>query len=166
MERKPILRPLDTIECRDAVMNSDGTEAEWPEAEFVVGNPPFLGGSKILRVLGNDYVSQLRRIYSNRLSATADLVTYWFEKARGYIEAGRYKRVGFVATQSIRDQQQKKVLERIRETTSIFAAWRDQPWVIEGAAIRVCLVCFGAKAAVSSREIELEGHPLEVTRQL
>ena len=45
VERKPILRPLDTIECRDAVLNPDGTEAEWPEAEFIVGNPPFLGGS-------------------------------------------------------------------------------------------------------------------------
>jgi len=142
--------------------SASDTEAEWPEAEFVVGNPPFLGGSKILRVLGNDYVSQLRQIYSTRLSTTADFVTYWFEKARGYIEAGKYKRVGFVATQSIRDQQQRKILERIRETTTIFTAWRDQPWVVEGAAIRVCLVCFGAETVISSRGIELEEQPVEV----
>lgn len=160
--RKPILRPLNTIECRDAMLNADGTEAEWPEAEFVVGNPPFLGGSKILRILGDEYVSQLRRVYGNRLSATADLVTYWLEKARSYIEAGRYKRVGFVATNSIRDQQQRKVLERLRETATIFNAWRDQPWVVEGAAVRVCLVCFGAKEAVFSREILSEGQPVEV----
>ena len=46
--RNPILKPLDTIECRDAILNADGTEAEWPEADVVIGNPPFLGG-KLLR---------------------------------------------------------------------------------------------------------------------
>lgn len=160
--RKPILRPLDTIECRDAILDQDGTEASWPDAEFIIGNPPFLGGSKILRLLGEEYVTQLRRIYGNRLSATADLVTYWFEKARGYVEAQKYRRVGFVATKSIRDQQQRKVLERIRDTATIFAAWRDQPWIIEGAAVRVCLVCFGMKEAVHQEETRLEGQPVEV----
>jgi type II restriction/modification system DNA methylase subunit YeeA len=48
VERKPILRPLDTIECRDAVVNLDDSKAVWPEAEFIVGNPPFLGG-KLMR---------------------------------------------------------------------------------------------------------------------
>ena len=45
--RNPILKPLETIECRDAILNADGTEAEWPEADVVVGNPPFLGGKKL-----------------------------------------------------------------------------------------------------------------------
>ena len=44
----PILKPLDTIECRDAVLGEDGQPADWPEAEFIIGNPPFLG-SKFLR---------------------------------------------------------------------------------------------------------------------
>ena len=42
--RNPILRPLDTIECRDAILNPDGTRADWPAADVVIGNPPFLGG--------------------------------------------------------------------------------------------------------------------------
>src|SRR3546814_8449057 len=46
--KNPILRPLDTIECRDAVLNADGTRAEWPEADAVVGNPPFLGNKKMI----------------------------------------------------------------------------------------------------------------------
>ena len=49
---QPILKPLDTIECRDALLNPDGTEATWPTADAIVGNPPFLGGSKLLRGTG------------------------------------------------------------------------------------------------------------------
>ena len=41
--RNPILKPLDTIECRDAILNEDGSEAQWPKADVVIGNPPFLG---------------------------------------------------------------------------------------------------------------------------
>ena len=42
-DRDPILKPLDTIECRDAVLTDDGREPKWPEADVVIGNPPFLG---------------------------------------------------------------------------------------------------------------------------
>ena len=49
--KNPILRPLQTIECRDAVLNDDGTQAEWPQAEVVIGNPPFLGNKKMIREL-------------------------------------------------------------------------------------------------------------------
>jgi type II restriction/modification system DNA methylase subunit YeeA len=44
----PILKPLENIECRDAVLNHDGTEAQWPEADAIIGNPPFLG-AKLMR---------------------------------------------------------------------------------------------------------------------
>ena len=43
VHRSPILGSLNGIECRDALMNADGTEAEWPTADAIVGNPPFLG---------------------------------------------------------------------------------------------------------------------------
>ena len=42
-DRDPILKPLDTIECRDAVLTDEGQEPEWPEADVVIGNPPFSG---------------------------------------------------------------------------------------------------------------------------
>ena len=154
--RRPILRPLDTIECRDAVLNPDGGEAAWPEAEFIVGNPPFLGGSKLLRELGDDYAVQLRQTYAGRVPGGADLVCYWFEKARAQLENGHAQQVGLVATNSIRGGTNRKVLERIQRTGAITHAWSDEPWINEGAAVRVSLVAFGriAEAAI------LDGQPV------
>ena len=44
----PILKPLDTIECRDAILTPDDRESEWPVADIVIGNPPFLGGKLLI----------------------------------------------------------------------------------------------------------------------
>ncbi len=85
----------------------------------------------------------LRRIYQGRVPGGADLVCYWFEKARAQIEAGQAQRAGLVATNSIRGGQNRKVLDRIRETGAIFNAWSDLEWINEGAAVRVSLVSFG-----------------------
>src|SRR3546814_10890545 len=78
--KSPILRPLDTIECRDAVLNADGTRAEWPEADAVVGNPPFLGNKKMIRELGEDYTRTLRNSWPE-VQGGVDLVCHWFAKA-------------------------------------------------------------------------------------
>jgi type II restriction/modification system DNA methylase subunit YeeA len=142
VERKPILRPLDTIECRDAVLNPDGSEAEWPAAEFIIGNPPFLGGSLILGAYGEEYQSRLWAAYKGRIPGGANLVCYWFEKARALIVRGEAKSTGLVATNSIRSGANRAVLERIVEAGRIFEAWSDEPWTVEGAAVRVSLVCF------------------------
>jgi len=145
LNRSPILRPLETIEQRDAVMNPDGTEAEWPETDAIIGNPPFLGDKKMLAQMGEAYVTRLRALYKGRVPGGADLVTYWFEKARAHIEEGRAMQAGLVATQSIRAGSNRKVLERIIESGGFFNAWADEPWINEGAAVRVSLVCFGVK---------------------
>jgi len=55
----PVLRRLDTIECRDAVLGADGRAAEWPKADVIVGNPPFLGGKRMRGVLGDEYAERL-----------------------------------------------------------------------------------------------------------
>jgi type II restriction/modification system DNA methylase subunit YeeA len=144
VERKPILRPLDTIECRDAVLNPDDSEAVWPEAEFIVGNPPFLGGKLMRSGLGDHDVERLFKRYRGRVPPEADLVTYWFEKARAQVESGHTTRVGLVATNSIRGGANRRVLDRIASASGIFEAWSDEPWVIDGASVRVSLVCFGA----------------------
>jgi type II restriction/modification system DNA methylase subunit YeeA len=146
LTKNPILRPLDTIEQRDAVLNPDGTEAEWPGADVIIGNPPFLGGSKLLGSLGEEYTNRLRACYQGRVPGGADLVCYWFEKARAQIEAGKTRRAGLVSTNSIRGGANRKVLERIRETGRIFNAWSDEPWINEGAAVRVSLVGFGCES--------------------
>jgi hypothetical protein len=68
---------------------------------------------------------------------------YWFEKARAAIEAGTLKRAGLVATNSIRGGKNREVLDRVVKTTRLFEAWSDEPWVNDGAAVRVSLVAFG-----------------------
>ena len=139
----PILKPLDGIEHRDALLNPDGSEAEWPTADVIVGNPPFLGDKVMRSELGDDYVETLRKTYEGRVPGGADLVTYWFEKARAQIAAGKLQAAGLVATQSIRAGANRKVLERIVESTRIFEAWSDEEWINDGAAVRVSLLGFG-----------------------
>ena len=79
--RDPILKPLDTIECRDAVLTSEDGEPEWPEADVVIGNPPFLGNRKLRSELGHDYAEALSRGYAGLVRGKPDLVCYWFAKA-------------------------------------------------------------------------------------
>ena len=139
--RDPILKPLDTIECRDAILTSDNTEPEWPEADVVIGNPPFLGGKRLITHLGEDWVSRMFAIYSGRVPAEADLVCYWFEKASQQIASGKTKRAGLVGTNSIRGGANRRVLQAATGALRIFEAWSNEPWVVDGAAVRVSLVC-------------------------
>lgn len=152
----PILKPLDGIENRDALLNTDGSEAVWPAADVIVGNPPFLGDKFMRSELGADYVETLRKTYDGRVPGGADLVTYWFEKARAQIEAEKLQAAGLVATNSIRGGANRKVLERIVDTTRIFEAWSDEEWVNEGAAVRVSLLGFGPFFSID-RSSRLDG---------
>jgi hypothetical protein len=158
--KDPILRPLDGIEHRDALLNPDGSEAAWPKADVIVGNPPFLGDKMMRGELGDAYVERLRRRYEGRVPGGADLVTYWFEKARAQLKEGNAKAAGLVATNSIRGGANRKVLERVIGTTQIFEAWSDEPWVNEGAAVRVSLICFGSLPLVESGGHRLDGQPV------
>ena len=119
------------------------TEAPWPRADAVVGNPPFLGDRKMIRELGEAYTETLRNTYEGRVPGGADLVCYWFEKARAQMVAGLLTAAGLVSTNSIRGGANRKVLDAIVGSSRIFEAWSDEPWVNEGAAVRVSLVAFG-----------------------
>ena len=162
LSRDPILKPLDNIEERDAVLNPDGTEPEWPKADVIVGNPPFLGNKKMISHLGERYVSSLRKRFEGRIAGGVDLVMYWHEKARAQLEGGKVKRVGLVATNSIRAGSNRKILERILATGVIYNAWADEPWVNEGAAVRVSLICFCEKGEIDP--IVLNGQKTESIR--
>ena len=109
----PVLDTLEHIECRDALLAEGGTEAAWPAADVVVGNPPFLGDRKMIRELGEDYTTLLRSTYEGRVPGGADLVCYWFDKARAQIAAGALQRAGLVATNSIRGGADRKVPDAI-----------------------------------------------------
>ncbi len=151
----PILKPLDGIEHRDALLNPDGSEAEWPAADVIVGNPPFLGGSRKSGELGREYFDALNRVYDRHVPGGADLVCYWFHKARQQIVAGKLQGAGLVATQAIRAGASRKVLEAIVADTRIFEAWSDEEWVNDGAAVRVSLVGFGPLFGID-RSIRLD----------
>ncbi|MDE2809842.1 MAG: class I SAM-dependent DNA methyltransferase, partial [Gemmatimonadota bacterium] len=151
----PVLKPLETVECRDAILAPDGSEPDWPEADVVIGNPPFLGDKLMRDGLGHEYTERLRRAYEGLVPASADLVCYWFAKAGALVTQGMTARAGLVATNSIRGGNNRPVLDRIVSGCAIFDAWSDEPWVVDGAAVRVSLVCFGASDA--SLPISLNG---------
>jgi len=142
--RNPILKPLQHIECRDALLDlSDPTkplEAEWPDAEFIVGNPPFLGAKLLRRGLGKPYVENLYAVYGSRLPGMSDLSSYFHERARAQIEARRARRAGLLATQSIRGGRNRRILERINESGGIFFARSDEPWILSGATVHISFV--------------------------
>ena len=159
--RDPILKPLDTIECRDAILAPDGTEPDWPDADVIIGNPPFLGGKLLITHLGEGYVSRMFATYAGRVPAEADLVCYWFEKAGQQIASGKAKRVGLVATNSIRGGANRRMLTTATHNRSIFEAWSDEPWVVDGAAVRVSPVCFSRAGDESLAGIWLDGQAVD-----
>lgn len=145
--RNPILKTLDTIQNRDAVLNPDGTRAEWPKADVVVGNPPFLGAGRMLGELGQEYTSAIRSAWEGEVPGFADLVCFWFAKAWSEMQSGRLARAGLVATNSIRGGANREVLKVIANDGRIFSAMSDEPWTIEGAAVRVSIICFDRETA-------------------
>ncbi|MEO1603559.1 MAG: DNA methyltransferase [Pseudomonadota bacterium] len=157
--RNPILKPLDTIECRDAILNEDGTETAWPAADAIVGNPPFLGAKIMKGSLGVLETERIRGAFKGRLPGFTDLVCYWFEKARDLIVSGSAQRAGLVATNSIAKNTNLPVMRRIVSDLTIYEAHADEPWVVEGAAVRVAVVCFAAEAPPKGKRI-LNGIPV------
>ncbi|MDK2746995.1 MAG: class I SAM-dependent DNA methyltransferase [Brevundimonas sp.] len=160
---KPILAKLDQIENRDALLDPDGSEAEWPTVDAIIGNPPFLGGKRLRDGLGDDYVSRLFAAYKGRVPAEADFVVYWIEKAWREVvgsnpapapnsreidgsspRSASNRRVGLVTTNSVRGGANRRVLEPIADAEGLQEAWADEPWVLEGAAVRVSMLGFGS----------------------
>ena len=145
---RPILDNIHGVECRDAAIGAAGEtarKAHWPDADYIIGNPPFLGAKDMLTELGVDYTARLRQTYAGELDGAVDLCCYWFEQARAQIAAGRARRAGLLATQAIRFSSNRRTLERIKETGDIFAAYDDLEWKPEepgSAAVHVSIVCF------------------------
>jgi len=160
--RDPILQALDTIRLQDALLDlSDPAgpqEAAWPEAECIIGNPPFLGGKRLRAGLGDAYVETLYRIYTGRVPHEADLVSYWHERARDCVATGRAKRAGLIATQSIRAGANRRILERAKVSGDLFMAWSDEPWILDGAAVRISIVGYDDG---SEQNRLLNGQPIQ-----
>lgn len=158
----PVLRPLDTIENADALVvehldREDWTEKQWPEVDVIVGNPPFLGGKLLRSYLGDNYVDRLFGLYRTWVKPEADLVTYWVAKGAAAIGAKRAARVGFVATNSIRGGANREVVKAALKTSRLFFAWDDEPWVVDGAAVRVSMVGFEPAGGPTPAMLDGEG---------
>lgn len=169
--RNPILEPITTIENRDAILawaDEDGDkipvwhegakclgQAKWPEADFIVGNPPFLG-SKVFRLSGlpDDYVDAIYGSFE--VPNTSDLCCYWFVLASNQSKNNPMLRVGLLATQGIRGTDNRTVLQRIRQHSTIFDAWSDREWILDGAAVHVSIISFGR----TEEQPHLDGVPV------
>ena len=159
--RDPILMPLDTIRQTDAILDmsdaNNPSEVEWPDAEFIIGNPPFLGHNPFRRQLGDEYADALYSVFNGRIPNSSDLCCYWLEKARAQISDGKAQRAGLLATQAIRFQSNRPTLARIKETGDIFNAVSDRDWILDGANVHVSIVCFDDG---DETERELDGAPV------
>ena len=106
-------------------------------------------------------MSKIFTTYAGHVPAEADLVCYWFEKAGQQIAVGKATRAGLVATNSIRGGANRRALQAAIDTRRIFEAWSDEPWVIDGAAVRVSLVCFSRINDDSVSDTRLDGQPVD-----
>jgi type II restriction/modification system DNA methylase subunit YeeA len=160
--RDPVLDPIENILHTDAILDLtdplNAKEPDWPEAEFIVGNPPFLGGKLLRTNLGDTYIDAMFKVWGKRVRPEADLCCYWFEKAQALIEAGTVKRVGLLATQGIRGGANRETLVRIKQTGSIFFAESDRDWILDGANVHISMVGFDDGSETSHT---LDARPVE-----
>jgi hypothetical protein len=117
--------------------------AEWPAADFVVGNPPFIGIRRMRLALGDGYVEALRKVYED-VPETCDYVMHWWHKAAQLVREGRLTRFGLITTNSITQTFNRKVVENHLadgERFSLTFAVPDHPWVesSDGAAVRIAM---------------------------
>jgi hypothetical protein len=193
MPAEPILRAFHNIQVKDAVLEADVSLArdaggvpltrtgpdgasievytyanprqpEWPAAEFIVGNPPFIAGQDLRRRLGDEWTEALWAAYP-AMNDSADLVMYWWDHAAWLLvkRGTNLRRFGLVTTNSITQVFQRRTIERhltAKKPVSIVMAIPDHPWTkvaADSAAVRIAMTV----AEAGSRE----GLLREVTRE-
>jgi hypothetical protein len=137
--------------------------AEWPEADFVVGNPPFIGNKRMRMALGDGYVEALRKAWKD-VPDSADFVMYWWHQAAELTRKGKLQRFGFITTNSLtQDFNRRVLLQHLTATPALSLAFAvpDHPWVdsADGAAVRIAM-----SVGKSSQEGE-EGILATVTKE-
>lgn len=121
------------------------TKAEWPQADYIVGNPPFIGKLKIREALGDGYVDAIREVYGGKVPDSADLVMYWWFIAANIVASNKAERFGFITTNSIKQVFNRKITEPFlggkKKAVSLIFAVPDHPWVdsTDGAAVRIAM---------------------------
>lgn len=118
--------------------------AEWPEAEFVISNPPFVGNPWMRGTLGQGYVEALRAVHKD-VPDSCDYVMYWWHHAAQLLQEGKIRRFGFITTNSITQTRNRQVLQAHLKDgkggISLHFAIPDHPWVdsANGADVRIAM---------------------------
>jgi hypothetical protein len=137
------------------IMEKDGKRFEtypnarrpvWPEAEFIVGNPPFIGAKLMRQNLSDLYCASLWKAYSH-VNESADLVMYWWDRAAEILtnKGTSIRRFGFVTTNSITQEFSRRVIKKRMDSKphlSIVKAIPDHPWTkasTDAAAVRIAM---------------------------
>lgn len=118
-------------------------QAQWPQADYIVGNPPFIGASTMRRALGDGYVDAVRKTWP-QVPESADFVMHWWHIAAETVRAGNARRFGFITTNSIRQTFNRRVLQaqlEAKNPLSLAFAIPDHPWVdaADGAQVRIAM---------------------------
>lgn len=146
----------------------------WPQADYIVGNPPFIGTSNMRRALGDGYVDAVRGTWTD-VPESADFVMYWWHIAGETVRRGAALRFGFITTNSIRQTFNRRVIQALLEAKpplSLAFAIPDHPWVdaADGAAVRIAMTVGRAgshdgRLLTVTEERETEQDEIDVTLQ-
>lgn len=144
--------------------------AEWPKADFIVGNPPYIGNKRMRGALGDGYVEALRSTYAD-VPEGADLVMYWWHKCSQAIAGGGCDSAGLITTNSITQSSNRIVIRHaIAQGVQVRWAVSDHPWVddAEGADVRVALTTLGraSERGATLVRVDDEARVVEVRRAL
>ena len=134
-------------------------QAQWPAADFIVGNPPFIGAGAMRGALGEGYVDALRGVWPT-VPESADFVMYWWHRAAALVGAGQAQRFGLITTNSLRQTFNRRVVQLgLAQGLSLRFAVPDHPWVdsANGAAVRIAMTVASATQG--------EGKLLTVTQE-
>jgi len=120
-------------------------QAQWPDVDFIVGNPPFIGASTMRAALGDGYVDALRSAWP-MVPESADFVMYWWHGAASMVSTGRTQRFGLITTNSLRQTFNRRVVQTaLADDLALLFAVPDHPWVdsANGAAVRIAMTVAG-----------------------
>nr|WP_245896933.1 DNA methyltransferase [Sphingomonas fennica] len=157
----PVLQSFGNIRTMDAVLAHDperpnadrtGTERpnprrpDWPEADYIIGNPPFIGGKDLRARLPQGYAEALWKAHPH-INKSADFVMYWWDRAAALLAArgSRLKRFGFVTTNSVTQEFSRRVMAKRLDGPSplhLEMAVPDHPWTRatpDSAAVRIAM---------------------------
>lgn len=123
-------------------------KAYWPPADYVIGNPPYIGNWRMRTELGDGYSEAIRAAHPD-LPETCDFVMYWWDHAAHLLREGKIERFGFITTNSVRQTFNRRVMEkhlRAKDPVSLLFAIPDHPWVdsADGADVRIAMTVAGA----------------------